>query len=98
MRLLGAVGGPAEGRDRDFTGPQPAQHYGKSLGAFVEGWIFASCFQGKGKGEKDFIRCRQLVLGAGAWNLSWEGRHVKAVGTGGWGQCGGILGRRSRRT
>lgn len=54
MRFLGAVVGPAEGRDRDFMGPQPAQRYGKSLGAFVEGWIFASCFQGKGKGEKDF--------------------------------------------
>ena len=25
-----------------------------------------------------------LVLGAGVWDLSWEGRHVKTVGTGGW--------------
>lgn len=30
------------------------------------------------------------MLEAGAWNLSWEGRYVKAAETEWWGQCGGV--------
>ena len=81
QQLTGDMGsetaGPRCGGDQVFTACLPSVMESHWL-PLLTVWVFPGAFKGRTRERGS------LALGAGVWNLSWEGRHVKTVGTGGW--------------
>lgn len=72
MRLLGALVGPVEGGERDFTGPQPASITKSHWLSLLRVGALPGAFKGR-TGAKGNLGYRQLVLGARAWIRAEEG-------------------------
>lgn len=60
---------------------QPAQRYESCWLHLLRVGALPGAYPGRARWRGN-LGYRQAMLEAGVWNLSWEGRHVKAVGTG----------------